>query len=415
MSFNIFEEQTRLRREMDQELFENAFGDLTEILQLQPASGKNNTSQETAREAIAEVLRQLGAAVPAVPEDLVDLNAQMEYMLHPTGIMRRRVELKGQWWKNAVGVMLGSTAGGEIVVLRPGRFSGYACLDIKTRQVTRVTGKMAAQLNQAAFVFYRPFPPRRLSLIDLLVFMLRSVNGGDVAALLGAGLAVALLGLVLPYINQQIYASVIPAGILSAIYPVGALLMGAAIAGTILMVMKAVAQNRISSKLNICVESAAMMRLFALPATFFKDYSAGELGNRLMNINSLCSAISGAVLSTGLTAAFSLIYIPQMISFAPPLVWPGMLIIFLSLVFSVVSVLVQLKITRRQMQISARLSGLVYALITGVQKIKITGGEKRAFAKWAKLYKEEGKLNYSPPLLLRLNTTIAGGIRVNKA
>jgi NHLM bacteriocin system ABC transporter ATP-binding protein len=410
MNFNIFEEQTRQRREMDQELFESAFGDLTEILQLQATAATGVTSQETAREAIAEVLRQLGAAVPTVPENLTELNAQMEYMLHPTGIMRRRVELRGRWWKDAVGVMLGSTVTGEIVVLRPGRFSGYECLDIKTRRVSRVSGKIAGQINPEAFVFYRPLPARRLSLSDLIVFMLRSVNGTDFVALLGSGLAVALLGLVLPYINQQIYASVIPAGAVAAIFPVGALLMGAAIAGTIVTVIKEVFLNRISSKLNISVESAAMMRLFALPATFFKDYSAGELGNRLMNINVLCSAISGAVLSTGLTAVFSLIYIPQMISFAAPLVLPGLTIIFFALIFSVVSVLVQLKITRRQMQISAQLSGLVYALITGIQKIKITGGEKRAFAKWAKVYKEEGKLRYAPPLLLRLNMTIAGGI-----
>jgi len=409
MSFNIFYDQIKQRQEMDQELFEGAFCNLAEILKQKPISIAA-TSSESTREAIGEVLRLLGVAVPEVPESIKDINAQMEYMLHPSGVMRRRVELIGAWWKNAVGLMLGSTVDGDIIILKPAKFSGYEYTNEKTGKTFHVNKKVAKTINTVAFVFYKPFPARKLSLGDLGAFMVKTINLSDVIFLLGASLLVALLGLVLPYMNQQIYQSVIPSGGKEAIFPVGAFLIGAALAGSLFGITKSIVLGKFGDKLKMSVESAAMMRLFSLPATFFNDYTAGELSSRLMNINTLCTAISNAVLSTGLTAVFSLIYLAQMVSFAPALVAPGVIIIITSLAFSLLTTLVQLKITRRQMQVSAKLSGLVFALFTGIQKIKISGAEKRAFAKWADTYKKEGELKYFPPMLLRLNTTIAGAI-----
>ena len=55
-----------------------------------------------------------------------------------------------------------------------------------------------------------------------------------------------------------------------------------------------------------------MIRLFSLPTKFFKNYTAGELASRMGYIASLCKMIADAVISTGLTAAFSIGYIPQM-------------------------------------------------------------------------------------------------------
>jgi len=55
-----------------------------------------------------------------------------------------------------------------------------------------------------------------------------------------------------------------------------------------------------------------------------------------------------------------------------------------------------------RMMANAKLSALLFALISGIQKIKLTGAQKRAFAKWASKYKEIGKLTYSPPMFLRL-------------
>ena len=59
------------------------------------------------------------------------------------------------------------------------------------------------------------------------------------------------------------------------------------------------------------------------------------------------------------------------------------------------------------MALSGRESGMTYALITGIQKIKLAGAEKRAFARWGNLYAQSAKMTYDPPMFLKLNSVIS--------
>ena len=78
--------------------------------------------------------------------------------------------------------------------------------------------------------------------------------------------------------------------------------------------------------------------------------------------------------------------------YAPALVVPALIIILVTVVFSVVSSLVQMKLSIRRMELSGKEDGMTYALITGIQKIKLAGAEKRAFARWGNLYAENARL-----------------------
>ena len=153
-----------------------------------------------------------------------------------------------------------------------------------------------------------------------------------------------------------------------------------------------------------------MMRVLSMPPSFFKKYSSGELANRSQNLPVLCNALVSALLSTGLTSVFSLVYITQIFSYAPGLVAPALGITLITVLFSTVSTLVQTKLSKRLMENSAKLDGLGYALISGVQKIKLSGSEKRAFSRWASLYAQGVSLEFSPPLFLKLNGVISTGI-----
>ena len=400
---SIYDDQLKKRRDYDAEMLDTAFCDLASILD--PKLSRRSSRSEV-RGAIAQILNILGVDIPDVPESITDLNMQLQYMLRPSGTMRRRVELTGNWWQDATGCMLGSTVEGDVVVIRQGRFSGYQYED-KLGKVIRINKKTAVNINVDAFCFYRPLPTKKLSLTDLFRFMLTSITRADILFVLGASLLVSLIGMIMPYMNSQIFDNVIPAGIKSNIVPIGGLLVGIAFATIMFWVTRSVILNRFRDKINISVQSAAMMRLYSLPVAFFRNYSAGELSSRTMSINKLCSLLTDAVLTTGLTALFSFVYVFQMNIYAPALVVPGLLCIFLMLCFSVLISIVQLKISRKQTKISARLSGLVYALFTGIQKIKLAGAEKRAFAKWASLYKEQSMLTYAPSLILQLNTAVS--------
>jgi len=153
-----------------------------------------------------------------------------------------------------------------------------------------------------------------------------------------------------------------------------------------------------------------MMRLLTLPANFFRKYSPGELRSRSSSVNSLCTLMLGMILNTGLTSFTSLIYIGQIFNFAPALVIPSLVIVIVTVAFSIVSTLTQIKIQRKQMECAAKEAGLSYGLITGVQKIRLSGSEKRVFAKWMNAYSEGAELTYNPPVFIKINGVISTAI-----
>ena len=122
-----------------------------------------------------------------------------------------------------------------------------------------------------------------------------------------------------------------------------------------------------------------------------------------------------------ITPAFSRIFLDRLLTkenpewltpftifvYAPALVVPALIIILVTVVFSVVSSLVQMKLSMRRMELSGKEDGMTYALITGIQKIKLAGAEKRDFARWGNLYAENARLAYSPPMFIRLNSVIS--------
>ena len=114
----------------------------------------------------------------------------------------------------------------------------------------------------------------------------------------------------------------------------------------------------------------------------------------------------GSVFSMGLTSLMSLLYITQIFRYAPALVVPSLVIIVLTVGISAAASLVQMRIRRESMQTGAKNSGISYALITGIQKIKLAGAEKRAFARWADSYSEVSERTYNPPLFLKISGVI---------
>ena len=62
------------------------------------------------------------------------------------------------------------------------------------------------------------------------------------------------------------------------------------------------------------------------------------------------------------------------------------------------------------MKLDAEETGMSYAVLNGIQKIRLSGSEKRIFARWGRLYARNARLEYNPPLFLKMNTVITAAI-----
>ncbi len=401
MNKDFLESQIEQRRKSDGRIFQGAFSDLLSIIGINTLK-----ASKQATGAAAEILRYLGKEIPEIPESITSLDSQLEYMLRPSNTMRRRVELKGEWWKNATGCFLGGTNDGDIVAILPDKWSGYTYTTSEGEKI-KINKDNAKNLKVDAFCFYKSFPLTSLKIKDLIKFMLSNISKADVIFILATTIILQLLGMLTPLTTNIIYNILIPSGSDSLIFPVAFFILGITVGKTLVGITKSIVMSRFQSRLTLSVNSAIMIRLFSLPTGFFKNYTAGELASRMGYIATLCQMIVSAVVSTGLTASFSLGYLFQMYQYAPTLVVPGMLIVLVTIIYSVLITFYRQKINRKRLDVSPKLQSLVYALFGGIQKIKVTGAEKRAFAKWSEKYSEVEKLTYSPPFILKISDVIS--------
>ncbi len=399
-----FDEQIRERIQHDDDNFSDAFAAMAGIVMGERISRALNDNLVQARNAIEQILGYYHIKPTKLPDGIKDINDQLEYLMRPSGVMRRTVNLEGEWYKDAVGAMLGSRKDdGTPIALMPCGFSGYRFLDVKTGKWVHVNKKTAALIDEEAICFYKPLPLKKIGIRELLIYIVQCMSVSDFVAVGIATLAISLLGLLSPKLQQLIYGPVIEGTSLQLLFAVFGFLISLSLSQLLIGVTKRLIMSRLGSKMNIQVQAASMMRVLSLPANFFKEYSSGELASRMSYIGSLCSMLANAILTTGLTSLFSLIYITQMTTYGPGLVVPGLLVILCTVLLSLITTFAQLSISKKQMELSAKESGLEYSLITGVQKIKLAGAEKRAFSKWADAYAKQAKLQYDPPTFLKLS------------
>ena len=136
--------------------------------------------------------------------------------------------------------------------------------------------------------------------------------------------------------------------------------------------------------------------------TFFSKNASGELTAKLNNVASVCNMINETIVGAGLSAVLSLIYLMQLWIYGKSLLYPafGILSIQALILWLVYrrSVRIQTNYTEK----AARLSGLEYNMFAGIQKIKLTGSENRAFIRWLNYYTDQAKSLYNPALFGRL-------------
>ena len=404
-----FEEQLRYREKSDNADFSDALDSVANAVmgtRLRDALSQN----EIAGSALEEILK-FYHCTPKTEETPLrggTPEEQIEYRMRPFGIKSRAVTLEKGWYRHAVGAMLGTKKeDGSTVALLPGSISGYRLIDIRTGKRLRLNGKTEQLLDKEAICFYEPLPQKALTMGDLLKFMIQQLSVADFALYLLLMAASAALGLLAPLFTRWLFGDVLRSGNVQVLLSLAVFTVCFSVSRLCFGVFRELTDSRTAIKQNIAVQAAVMNRLMSLPPSFFRKYSAGELSQRASYVQALCSTLFSTVGMTGLTSLFSLIYIGQIFVFAPSLVVPSLLITLATVVLSLVTTFTQMKVTRERMEASAKTSGLTYATITGIQKIKLAGAEKRMFSRWARQYAREAQLAYNPPAFLKISETVS--------
>lgn len=399
-----FDEQIKLRKRNDEAILEEAFVGMADAVLGTKMSEAYKSSAEKADSAIDEILKYYKVRPVEVPDSFKNLNDRLEYLLRPHGIMRRNINFEKGWYKNAIGAILGTRKDdGSVVAFIPKGLSGYVFFDAPSGKWIKLSKKNEDLFETEAICFYKPFPLRRLTLPLLMRYIIETLSAADIVLVVLATFAVSAIGLLMPKLNNILFGTVVANQNIKMLVGITVFMICTSISTLLLQSVKTLLTARVGTKLELSVQAATMMRILSLPADFFKQYGSGELSSRSQYVQNLCSMLVSTIFNTGLTSVFSLMYISQIFVYTPSLVVPALIIILVTVAFSLATTFLQMHYSKKQMELGTQESGMSYALISGVQKIRLSGAEKRAYSRWSKLYAKQVGMTYNPPMFLRVN------------
>ena len=405
-----FDNQIKNRIRQDDEAFSDAFIHIAGAVMGKKLTAALHDSSFQAKSSIEEILKFYRIKPQELPENVKSADEQLEFFLRPHGILQRPVALTEGWYRNAMGPMLGTLKTGEPVALLPTGLFGYSYYDTAGGRRVRITAKTAQLIDEDAVCFYRPFPLRKITTRDFWHHMASALSWGDFALFAAATLAVSLLGLVTPQMTNLLLSDVLAISSHRLLLAITLVLVCVTVSSALFTAIKNLCMSRIYTKVGISVSGATMMRVMSLPAGFFTQYAAGDLANRVMQVNLLCAVLASSGLSLGLTAVFSLVYIIQIAGFAPILAAPAIGMVLLTVLITSISGAIKTRRGFQKMEVTAREAGMSYSIITGIQKIKLSGAEKRIFARWADLYAKEAASSYDPPAIVKVNNALVSAV-----
>ena len=329
-----------------------------------------------------------------LPKDI----EQIETLLERYNVFFRFIKLNDRWWTRCTGYMMGFMADDNTpIVLSPG-FTDYTFIHPKTGKVMAAS-QSGDLLKSEAVIACFPFPEKKLTVKTIMRYAMEGLCIYDWLYSLMACVGVTLLTMFTPYVCKLVFSEVIPSGDASQIVPIAVLLASASIGLAMVQVVRELVVIRIKDKVEYALQTGLMSHLLLLPVTFAKRFTPGDLSNRLLSLSRVSSNLTASFLSTILTFLFAGIMFVQFFLYGGPLLYTGIIVIAIQLFFIVLVFFYTRKVQLSVNDPGSHLVGTLFALFSGIQKIKTCGAEFRAFHQWAKAYAPSEMYSSRQPLV----------------
>ncbi|MGE3804428.1 MAG: NHLP bacteriocin export ABC transporter permease/ATPase subunit [Gemmataceae bacterium] len=342
---------------------------------------------------ILSVCRLVGQAqgIDIVDAPLEPGSDALETLARASRVRTRRVRLRGNWWNEDHGPLLGFLADGErqrpvaLISPTPGH---YELIDPEAGRRTSLEAQQARQLAPDAYSFYRHLPDQTLRLRDLATFAAPELKR-DAWTVLWVGLLGGLFGLVIPWATGIIVDELIPGAEHWKLLQLCLGMTIAALALAVFQVTREIALLRIEGRLTGALQAAVWDRLLNLPASFFAGRSSGDLAMRAMGIELMRRLLTGTVVTSLLTALFGSFQLALLYYYSSRLALWACAAIALGLLITLLAVAFQVRFQRSVTSLQGTISSLMLQFLVGISKLRIAAAESRAFANWARLFGQQ--------------------------
>lgn len=401
---SIYKEQIEERNAQDDAMFDAAYKEAESAIH----GRRFSLDTQYPETAMGQVFKYLGVGMPSISAEFETDEDKFEAALSTSGVVKRKVVLEPNWYKDNVGVMLGFINDtSEPVALIPTGIAGYKYYDNESKKKIRINSKNENLFANEAYCFYKPLPAKELTTIDLLRFGLETWTPYEIVCSLVMLVLSTAIGLLIPNISYMLFSDeYIVGGTLSiiAITYYGVCLV---VASNLLKIMHYLITIRSGTKLSVAIKSAVTMRMFSMPQSFYEEYNSGDISKRAFYLQYFCETIMDQVVLVALSCVFSLTYIIQMNNFVPELKWVSISVIVLNILFTLISSKYQVKISKEKLALTAKSNGTAFDILYGIQKIKLAGAQKRFLAKFSSVFAPSIRATYNPPTIIWMSKGIS--------
>ena len=267
--------------------------------------------------------------------------------------------------------LVGDSGGARVLLLNPGR-------DAQRRKL-------------GLSWFYPQIRKYRRSLIEVLM----------------ASLVLQLLNLAQPLVMQQIFDKVIGQQNLDTLYTLGLILLLVSLFQGLLGAVRTYLFADTTNRIDITLGAEVIQHLLRLPQRYFDRRPVGDLQTRLAELGNIRGFLTGSLLTLGLDAVFSIIYIAVMMVYSGVLtaVTLGVIPLFVALTF-IASPAIKAQL-RKAAEKNAATQALLVESLSGVQTIKAQNAENTVRWRWQRRYSSFMSESFRS-LLIGISTGTAG-------
>jgi ATP-binding cassette subfamily C protein len=328
------------------------------------------------------------------PREKANMQERVAEIAKASRFRTRIIALRDDWYKRDGGPVFGFYQEGEgPIAFIPTGPRSYVMYDINAGTKKNVTDEALEGVSPFGLTFYRPFPDGPLGVPDLIRFGAHGITR-DFIMLAFVGVALGLLGTLVPYATGQIFDVAIPQADKWILAQFTIALFVSALTSMTFKIVQSISVIRIQGKMDYSIQGALWDRLLNLPATFFSKYESGDLADRASGVNAIRDLLAGAGVSAVLGSISSIFYVFLMFKYSVQLGALAMGLTFIFVTFSLLINKFRLKYQRLMMKSNGKITGLALQLISGVAKLRTSGAENHAFRTWAAEWANQRRLNF---------------------
>lgn len=363
------------------------------------------------RPQVAQLLEKCAAALKVPPPEIKPAENAFGFEETPRlaqryGLSARKLTLTGVWQDSDQGPLILRDADDGTPACALWRGGGYRLED-----GSRLVAGEGSRFDRTAFAISAPLAANITGFWSLARHVLAR-NGDELKTIAIAATLMAIIGAITPLATGWLLNDIAPSGDFGLLVAVGLALFFAALISYLLSTLRGMATSRIDGKTSARLSTGVFDRVLRLPAGFFREYSAGDLNQRIAGIDAIRGLVLSIALSAGLSAVLSIFYFGVLAYYGIALALISVALISVYIGIVAATRIIQIPLIREAYAVDGELAEQGYEMIGAVAKLRTAAAERRALSRWAAKYGEERGLEYRAGVITAWSSAISDSWQV---